>query len=56
MNFINKSKVKDFFRKNKMRVSEDVYETVNLKIEEMFVSAVERTKGNGRGTVMGWDL
>jgi len=48
--------VKDFFRKNKMRVSAEVYETLNTKISKLLLEAVERAKKNGRTTVMEQDL
>ena len=56
MDFIKKHNVKEFFRKNEMRVSEEVYETANLKLEEMFNKAVERAKRNRRATIMASDL
>ena len=56
MEFVKKSNTQEFFRKNQMRVSEEVYEAVNLKIEEMFNHAIERAKKNRRGTVMEWDF
>ena len=56
MDFIKKHNVKKFFRNNKIRVSEEVYEAANVKLEEMFNHAIERAKRNRRGTVMEWDL
>ena len=56
MDFIKKHNVKVFFRNNKMRVSEDVYEAANMKMEEIFNKAVERAKRNRRGTIMGRDF
>ena len=56
MDFVKKHNVKAFFRRNKVRVSEEIYETMNAKLEEMFNKAIERAKRNRRGTVMEWDL
>ncbi len=48
--------VKGFFRKNRMRVSAEVYETLNTKISELLLKAMERAKKNGRTTLMEQDL
>ncbi len=56
MEFVTKGKVKDFFSRNKMRVSVDVYEALNFKVKEFLTRAAERAKKNGRNTVMEQDV
>lgn len=49
-----KSKIKDAVKG--LRVSGNLAEALNKKIEELLRAAAERTKANKRGTVMPQDL
>ncbi|MFH0817809.1 MAG: DUF1931 domain-containing protein [Candidatus Micrarchaeota archaeon] len=56
MQYIIKGAVKAYLKKGKFRVAGITYEALDRKIEEWLSEASERTKKNGRLTVMPQDL
>ncbi len=56
MEYIIKGAVKAYLKKNKFRIAGLTYEALDRKMEEWLGKASERTKKNGRLTVMPQDL
>jgi histone H3/H4 len=56
MNFVKKSAVKEFFRREGLRVGADVYDTINTKLGKFLLRTIERTRKNKRTTVLSHDL
>lgn len=53
MGLINKSAVKEVVESS---ISEEVYDALDKKVEEVLKKAEERAKGNGRRTLFARDL
>lgn len=56
MQFIIKRNVKDFFKKNKMRVGEKVYGSLDQEVEGLLLKAMGRAKMNRRSTILEGDF
>jgi len=54
MSLIVRSKVKSTVKG--MRISGDLYDALDKKVEEMLGEASKRAKGNGRATIRAHDL
>ncbi|GEM_PF-351443 len=50
------SKVKDVIREAGLRSDGELIQAISDTVHEMLEQAIERTKGNGRGTVRPYDL
>ena len=53
---IKKSAIKDYVKKQGLRVSEDFYEAIEAKLERHIANAISRAKLNNRSTVKGKDV
>jgi len=53
---VSKSRVKLYMQQNGSRVGKSVYETLDEKIRTMLLEASERSKKNGRVTILEHDL
>jgi len=56
MEYIIKGSVKDFLKKNRLRVATATYEALDKEVEAWLQKACERAKKNKRQTVMPQDL
>jgi histone H3/H4 len=54
--YVVASRIQQFVGKQKMRLSGKAIAVVDSKIEELLKMAVTRAKGNGRKTIMPYDL
>jgi histone H3/H4 len=50
------SKIKEFAKNNDVRVSSDLPEKLDAKVQGILSEAIERAKANGRATVGARDL
>jgi histone H3/H4 len=50
------SRVKEFASKADLRVSSEVMDTVNDRVEKILKEAAERAKANGRKTIKSYDI
>ncbi|MFA9428672.1 hypothetical protein [Egicoccus sp. AB-alg2] len=55
-NVIVTSKLREAVRSHDVRMSSDLVEALNEQVHELLAKAVDRAKGNGRGTVRANDL
>lgn len=56
MKFIVHGSVKDYLKKNKLRIASATYEALDLEFQNWLQKACERAKKNKRLTVMPQDL
>lgn len=56
MDYVIAGAVKLYLKKNGMRVAKGTYEALDQEVERLLKRACERTKMNGRQTVMPQDL
>ncbi|NIN00112.1 MAG: DUF1931 family protein [candidate division Zixibacteria bacterium] len=54
--YVVASRIQNFAGKQKMRLSSKAITVVDGKIEELLKTAITRAKGNGRKTIMPYDL
>ncbi len=56
MGYVVRSQVKGYFKRDKLRLSGEFLEALDLRIEILLSEVSERARGNKRGTVMKHDL
>lgn len=56
MGLINKSEIKRYSRVAKVRLGQETYSSIDLKVQEILTNAITRAKENGRNTIMSHDL
>jgi histone H3/H4 len=54
--YVVASRIQQFAGKQKMRLSSKAITVVDNRIEELLKDAIKRAKGNGRKTIMPYDL
>ncbi len=55
-NVVVTSKVKEAVKGHELRMSGDVPDALNAKVQEILKAAAQRAKDNGRGTLRPYDL
>lgn len=56
MEYIIKGSIKQYLKKNKLRIATATYQAIDEKFERFLKEACERAKSNKRQTVMPQDL
>jgi len=56
MGYVIKYHIKDYLKKDKIRVSAQAYEAIDKKVEELLDAAVVRAKKNKKSTLRPHDL